>query len=56
MSKLLSLGGNFVVLCDTYVTEESGTGIVHQVRVQGMQSQTFIKAEVFDIGQVFFYT
>ena len=26
--------GAFRVLCDTYVTEESGTGVVHQVRLQ----------------------
>lgn len=27
--------GAFRVLCDKYVTEESGTGVVHQVRGQG---------------------
>ena len=25
--------GAFRVLCDTYVTEDSGTGVVHQVRL-----------------------
>ncbi len=42
--------GAFQVLCDTYVTEESGTGIVHQVKLikkyHGFGQALFVKQSV----------
>ena len=49
----LKAKGAFRVLCDTYVTEESGTGVVHQVRY--IQQLTLYKAVKLILERCWFH-